>query len=137
MGGAAMIMLDTHSLIWFASAPQHLSQAALTAIERELAASRKILLSSISVWEICHLVQKGRVSFSVPLEEFVQTLNTVEEYQFAPVDNQVVYESHVLPGEFHQDPADRMIVATARLFDAVLVTKDQKIRDYGHLQTIW
>ncbi len=132
-----MIMLDTHALIWFASAPEFLSPTALQAIEGELAVSRKILLSSISLWEICHLVQKGRVSFSVSLEELVRTLNEVEEYEFAAVDNRVVYESHVLPGEFHQDPADRMIVATARLFEATLITKDQKIRDYQYVRTIW
>jgi PIN domain nuclease of toxin-antitoxin system len=57
--------------------------------------------------------------------------------RFAPVDVDISVKSVQLPGEFHKDPADRLIVATARKFAAPLVTKDLKIRAYAHVKTIW
>lgn len=54
-----------------------------------------------------------------------------------PVDNQIGYKSATLPGEFQKDPADRMIVATARRLAASLVTADEKIRQYPNVKTIW
>lgn len=132
-----MIVLDTHTLVWFASDPTKLSKAALAAIEAELKARKPILVSAISIWEICHLVLKKRLSFSVSLEKVIDTLTTTKEYKFIPVDHKIAYESCVLPGDFHPDPADRMIVATAKLLGATLVTKDQKIRGYKQVQSVW
>jgi len=132
-----MIILDTHALIWFASDPDQLSKTALQTIEAEIKAKRQILISCISIWEICQLVKKKRISFSVPLETLIDTLNQTKEYKFVSIDNKIVYESHVLPGEFHSDPADRMIVATARVLGATLVTKDQKIRAYKQVKSVW
>ncbi len=132
-----MILLDTHALIWFASDPDQLSEVALQTIEAEIKAKRQILISSISIWEICQLVSKKRISFSVPLEQLLDTLNQTKEYKFVSIDNKIAYESHILPGEFHSDPADRMIVATARVLGAKLVTKDQKIRNYKHVKSVW
>lgn len=132
-----MIILDTHALIWFASDPDKLSKTALQAIEAEIKAKRQILVSSISIWEICQLVSKKRIVFSVSLEQLLKTLDQTKEYKFISVDNKIAYESHILPGEFHADPADRMIVATARVLGAKLVTKDQKIRAYKQVQSVW
>jgi PIN domain nuclease of toxin-antitoxin system len=62
----------------------------------------------------------------------------IEALSFVPVDNEVAVKSIQLPGEFHKDPADRIIVATARKFAAPLVTVDDKIGDYPpHVRTIW
>ncbi len=57
--------------------------------------------------------------------------------QFIPVDNEIGIEAANLPGEFHKDPADRIIVATGRKFGAPVVTADEKIRAYPHVRTIW
>src|SRR5574340_1068965 len=65
------------------------------------------------------------------------SVGEIEAVRFVPVDNQVAVKSPELPGEFHKDPADRMIVATARRFAAPLVTADEKIRGYPHVKTIW
>lgn len=132
-----MIILDTHALIWFASDPAKLSKVALKAIETEIQAKTPIFISSISIWEICQLVQKKRIDFSIPLDQLIDTLNQTKEYKFISIDNKIAYESCVLPGQFHADPADRIIVATARVLGAKLVTKDQKIRRYKHVQSLW
>ena len=61
----------------------------------------------------------------------------IESVRFVPVDTEIATKSVTLPGEFHKDPTDRMIVATARKFGAPLVTKDEKIRAYAHVKTVW
>ncbi|MHB1675966.1 MAG: PIN domain-containing protein [Sulfuriferula sp.] len=65
------------------------------------------------------------------------TVAKIEAVRFLPVDIDITMKSVALPGEFHKDPADRMIVATARKLGAQLVTKDEKIRKYRHVKTIW
>ena len=57
--------------------------------------------------------------------------------RFVPVDNRIAIRSTRLQGSFHADPADRIIVATARSLGATLVTKDQKLRRYRHVETLW
>ena len=58
-------------------------------------------------------------------------------FEFVPFDNRIALRSNRLPGELHEDPADRAIIATALMLGAPLVSKDRKIRDYPHVETIW
>ncbi|MFZ4539882.1 type II toxin-antitoxin system VapC family toxin [Propionivibrio sp.] len=132
-----MIVLDTHALIWWASGDkEQLSAVALQAIERELEGGQ-IFVSSISAWELSMLVAKGRVALSMDVTEWLSWVGSIEVVSFVPVDNEVAVKSTELPGEFHKDPADRLIVATARKLGAPLVTADEKIRAYQHVRTIW
>lgn len=132
-----MIVLDTHTLIWWASGEtEQLSAAALQAIERELS-DGQIFISSISAWELSMLVAKGRIALSMDVAEWLSYVGNIEGVSFVPVDNEIAVKSTELPGEFHKDPADRLIVATARKFAAPLVTADEKIRTYPHVRTIW
>lgn len=132
-----MIVLDTHALLWWASGDRaKLSPAALSAIEAELA-DGQIIVSSISAWELAVLVAKGRVALSMDVEAWLQVVREIESIRFVPVDNEVAVKSVELPGEFHKDPADRMIVATARMLAAPLVTADEKIHAYPHVKAIW
>jgi PIN domain nuclease of toxin-antitoxin system len=71
------------------------------------------------------------------LREWLAIVSQVDNVRFIPVDNGIAVESESLPGEFHRDPADRMIVATARKLGAILVTMDEKIRNYPHVRTVW
>jgi PIN domain nuclease of toxin-antitoxin system len=64
-------------------------------------------------------------------------VSQVEAVSFVPVDNDIAVKSIELPGEFHKDPADRIIVATARKLGAPLVTVDDRIRSYPHVRTLW
>jgi len=75
--------------------------------------------------------------FSMDVENWLATVQQIPGVKFAPVDVDISVKSVQLPGEFHRDPADRLIVATARKYAAPLVTKDPKIRAYAHVKTIW
>ena len=132
-----MIVLDTHTLLWWASGDKgQLSEAAANAIEGELN-DGQILVSSISAWEVAMLVAKDRVALSMDVGEWLKVVGQIGVVSFVPVDNEVAVKSIQLPGVLHKDPADRIIVATARKFAAPLVTADDKIRDYPHVRTIW
>ncbi|MDB5832440.1 MAG: twitching motility protein PilT [Caballeronia sp.] len=131
-----MIILDTHTLIWWATNDAALSKRAKNAIEREQAGG-EIIVSAISAWEIAMLVERETVAFSMDVEDWLATVAQIPGVRFAPVDVDISVKSVQLPGEFHKDPADRLIVATARKFAAPLVTKDLKIRAYAHVKTIW
>lgn len=132
-----MIVLDTHVLLWWASGEHaSLSPAALRAIDAELEGGR-IAISSISAWELAMLVARDRVALSIDTGQWLALAGQVEAVEFVPVDNDIAVRSVELPGEFHKDPADRIIVATARNLGAPLVTADEKIRAYPHLRTIW
>lgn len=133
-----MIVLDTHALLWWVSGDSQLSQKALEAIENELQADDgEILVSAITAWEVALLVDKGRLSLSMNIDDWLDTAQEIEGVRFVPVDVATAVESTRLPGEFHKDPADRMIVALSRHFNAALITADDKITAYRHVRTIW
>lgn len=132
-----MIVIDTHVLVWWVSGQDNLlSPAAKHAIDQELAEG-DILVSSISAWEIATLVFKGRLVLTMDVSTWLDTVGQIESVRFIPVDNDLGVKSTGLPGEFHKDPADRIIVATARRYAASLVTADEKIIAYEHVKTIW
>lgn len=132
-----MIVLDTHALIWWVNGESKLSQPAKKAISKELKNDGELLISSITTWEISMLVNKGRLSLSMDLADWVATTAAIEGVRYIPVDNDVAMHSVDMPGEFHPDPADRMITALARQFNVPLVTADQRIRQYKFVKTIW
>ena len=132
-----MIVLDTHALLWWVSGDAALSKAAKATIGQELANGGQIIISSISAWEIAMLVERERLILSMDVESWLEAVAEIEFVRFHPVDVDIAVKSAGLPGEFHKDPADRMIVATARKLAVPLVTKDEKIRAYAHVKTIW
>jgi len=131
-----VIVLDTHALVWWATGDTSLSKKAKAAISRELGGG-EIVVSAISAWEIAMLVAREKLVLTMDVGSWLVTVGEIEAVRFVPVDVEIVTKSVALPGEFHNDPADRMIVATARKLAAPLVTKDAKIRNYTHVKTIW
>ena len=131
-----MIVLDTHALVWWVNGDVALSKKAKAAISQELAGG-KIIVSAISAWEIAMLVRQEKLVLSMDVDSWLATVAAIEAVRFLPLDVEVTVKSVDLPGEFHKDPADRMIVATARKLAVPLVTKDDKIRAYAHVKTIW
>jgi PIN domain nuclease of toxin-antitoxin system len=111
-----------------------LSAPARAAIEAERAAG-EIGICAITAWEIAMLVKHGRLVLAMDVEAWLNLVASL--VSLLPVDRNIAVKSVDLPGDFHKDPADRMIVATARHFGAALVTADEKIRDYPHLKTVW
>lgn len=131
-----MIVIDTHILVWWVSGDKSLSKSALKAINETLASDSEVIVSSISAWEISMLIEKGRLVLSMDVESWLDEVSQIDGVRFMPIDNEVGVKSTVLPGEFHKDPADRMIVATARKLAVALVTADDKIIEYEHVKTI-
>lgn len=136
MGRIGMIVLDTHALIWWVNGDKQLSAKAKKTIESELPGG-EVFVSAISAWEIAMLVAKGRLALTMDIDEWLETVASIEGVSFVPVKTDVAVQSVRLPGEFHPDPADRIIVALARHYSVSLVTADTKIRSYRHVKTIW
>ena len=131
-----MIVLDTHVWIWWAAEPQQLSEPARRAIEDAIE-RRQLYLSCISVWEIAMLADRGRLELTNAVDDWIAASHALPFLAFVPVDSRIALRAVRLPGSFHQDPADRMIVATALVLGARVVTKDERMRVYPHVSTIW
>jgi PIN domain nuclease of toxin-antitoxin system len=131
-----VILLDTHVWVWYLDNPDILSRNALSHLEHAKE-RRAVYVSSISVWEVCMLEKKGRISFSIPVKEWIQQSERLSFFNFIPVDNAIAEKSVSLDGGLHSDPADRIIIATALLRKYPLITKDAKIIDYEKVSAIW
>ena len=132
-----MIVLDTHVLVWWVNGGRELTTPAKQAIKQELSDTGEILISSITAWEIALLVDKERLSLTMNIDDWFVVVGKIEGVHFVPLDNDLAIQSVTLPGEFHKDPADRMITALARRHSIPLITADTKIRGYRHVKTIW
>lgn len=131
-----MILLDTHILIWWVTGDSNqLSSTAVNAIEHELV-NGEIIISSITAWEIAMLVDKNRLVLSMDVSTWLETIAQIERVRFYAIDNEIAVKSTQLPDHFHKDPADRMIVATARKLGCTLITADEKILHYRHVKTL-
>lgn len=133
-----MIVLDTHVLLWWLNGDSAVSSRARGAIRREQEDDNGlILVSAISAWEIAMLVKKERLSLTMDVADWLGVAAETERLRFQPLDTELLVQSTRLPGKFHNDPADRMVVALARHLNAPLVTSDQRIRAYKHVRTLW
>lgn len=124
MSGAPL--LDTHAWIWWLDRDRRLGRSTIEALDR-LPADSRPWLSDISLWEVATLVERGRLSFSVPLEDWLDAAVHPRTVRVAPISAAVASAITALPATFHRDPADRVIVATCRVLGAPLVTKDRLI----------
>lgn len=130
-------MLDTHTLVWWVTGDSQLSTAAGAAIAKEQQDAGQILVSAITPWEIAMLVQKGRMALAMDLDEWLTAVEGLDALQMVPISSRVAVQSVQLPGNFHRDPADRLIVALAREVNAPLITADEKIHAYPHVRWLW
>ncbi len=130
------ILLDTHVLVWWVSGCHRLPARVLRTIEHCLEEA-EVLVSAITAWEISMLIEKGRLLLGMDVECWLDTVSGNEGLRFVPVNREIAIKSTLLPGNFHKDPADRMIVATARSLGIPLVTADEKILSWPHVRTLW
>jgi PIN domain nuclease of toxin-antitoxin system len=131
-----VILLDTHVWVWWVDGTTALSAAAQRAIDGAVT-SGDLGVSSISTWEVALLVKKGRLRLAMDVEDWVARSEALPFIQFVPVDNHIAVRSVLLSSPLHDDPADRIIVATALALGASLVTKDERLRKLRPLKTIW
>lgn len=132
-----MIVLDTHVLVWWVNDGKKLSISARQYIKNCEKKEGSILVSSISVWEIAMLIDKGRIQLSMEMDAWLKEIGKIKTIHFVPVDNDIAIKATQLPGQFHKDPADRMIVSLARQFALPLLTADEKILHYPHVKGVW
>ena len=132
-----MILLDTHAWVWWVSDPERLPPPARAAIGDSLDAGHPVRVSSISVWEVAMLVQRGRLELTMDLGDWIAHAEAAPEIAFVPVDNRVAAGAVALDDFAHRDPADRIIVATALHLGATLITADARLRDYAPVATVW
>jgi PIN domain nuclease of toxin-antitoxin system len=131
-----VIVLDTHVWVWWVSHAVALPGRVRKLIERHLDA-REVYVSSISIWEVALLVRRGRLELSMDVGDWVAKAEALPLLRFVPVDNGIALRSVLLPPPVHNDRADRIIVATALQLGATLITKDEKLRGYPHVRTVW
>lgn len=131
-----MIVLDTHAWVWFVGAPDRLSRPARTAIQGALG-DASIHVSSISCWEVALLVKKGRLELTMDVDEWVDRAASLAFLRFVPVDHRIAVRAVQLAAPLHDDPADRIIVATALSLGATLITRDRRLRRYRAVRTVW
>lgn len=121
------VLLDTHIWLWWLTAESPLSARERGALD-EMAASGEVCLSAVSLWESQMLHEKGRLVLPMPFEEWLPQAADEAVVAVAPLDLDVVLALDRLPASFHGDPADRIIVATARARQLPLATRDRGIR---------
>jgi PIN domain nuclease of toxin-antitoxin system len=136
LGDVEVIVLDTHTLLWWVNDPTTLSRPAQKVIDAAVK-SQSVHVSCISSWEIAMLVERGRLRLALDVRDWICRCELLPFLTFVSVSNAIAIESVRLPDFPHADPADRIIAATALSLGAVLVTKDDKLRTYPHLKTIW
>ena len=129
-------LLDTHTWIWWYMHPQKLSRKVTNLIE-DTNSYDELLLSAISPWEFCKLLEKGRIAISCNPEDWLNAAFDLPKLRLINLTPVLAYRSTVLPPPFHDDPADQMIVATARQENAVILTKDRNILKYEHVKSLW
>lgn len=126
------LLLDTHIWIWLSFGTPGVFSPAM---QNRLGLSDRanpLHVSFISAWEVAMLGVKGRLNLEMPTQTWIeQSLSHPAMRLLALDDPAIAVECNELPGDFHADPADRLLVATARIGGYSLVTRDQKILDYG------
>ena len=129
-----MTLLDTHIWVWWVHDETH-----LTAMQRKWLTENEphgLGVSVISCWEIAKLVEYKRLILPCPISDWFDQALAYPGVRLLDLTPQIALASTQLPGGFHRDPADQMIVATARVHDCPLLTADAKLLSYAHVKTL-
>lgn len=126
------VLLDTHVWIWTQEEPERLGPRTTRLLVGE---AHENWVCPISTLEIARLVAMGAVQLSIPLAQWIAQSMTELSAQTISVSHDVALEAYALPGTFHRDPADRLLVAATRRNGLTLVTADGRILAYPHVRT--
>lgn len=127
------LLLDTHVWMWAAEDPRRLGPKLRALLENE---HRERSVSAVSTLEIARLVWSGDIVLQIPLADWVATSLADLRADSLPVTDEIAIEAYRLPEPFHRDPADRVIVASARLHQLTIATADERILDWSHVSTV-
>lgn len=129
-----MILIDTHIWVWWVT-----NSSALTAFYRSFLEDERegnVAISIIFCWEVAKLSEKGKLQLRIPVDLWLEQALNGSKVSIIPLDIKIIVNSTKLPGNFHKDPADQLIVATARALNIELLTADSKILKYPHVKKI-
>ncbi|ETX09190.1 MAG: twitching motility protein PilT [Candidatus Entotheonella gemina] len=129
-----MMLPDTHIWLWWIHDPSQLTQLQVDSLHQH--ENDVIGVSIFSCWEIAKLVQLQRLDLPRSLREWITLALGYPGIRLFQLTPDIVIESTQLPGMFHRDPADQIIVVTARVHGCPLVTSDRKISQYPYVETI-
>lgn len=130
-GGPLRLLLDTHILVWWLIAPARLSAAQTRALDLDREVDERLGVAATTLWEIAKLVEHRRLTFDDPIELVLDRIERNPSLSLLPLDARVALESTRLGDRMPGDPADQLIVATARVHGLRLVTADERIRRSG------
>ena len=128
------ILLDTCTILWAVSQPEKITPEACELILRE---DSQVCVSAISCAEIAMASERGRIELDRHWKIWFRHYISVNDWKCFAINLQIIEETYSLPEPFHRDPADRIIVATARIHSCNLITADKKILEFPHVNTTW
>lgn len=128
-----MILLDTHALLFWTLEPEKLGEQAENSINR----TSRIGVHVISCFEIAILVEKDKIELARPVDEWIADALSHPKIEVIPLTVTAAVKCTQLPGDFHQDPVDRMLAATCLQDNLPLISKDRLIKQWGYITTIW
>jgi PIN domain nuclease of toxin-antitoxin system len=129
-----MIILDTHIWVWHVQGDRRLTTDYAAVIGQH--ESTGLGVNVISLWEIAKAVERGKLSIPVPVDDWLTLALSYPVIKLLPPLPRIAVESTRLPGIFHKDPADQIIVVAARIYNCPLVTFDKKILSYPHVKLL-
>ena len=127
-------ILDTCVLIRLLDSPEKISATAISAMNDDNSTTMGV--ASISLWEVARKESLGNLILSIPANDWLKEITSNSALSVLHISDQIAWDSCHLPDEFHRDPADRIIVATARILKVTLVTSDRRILQYPHVETL-
>ena len=130
-----MILVDTHVVVWLAFDQDKISKKAKIAIDKARMNAEGLAISDITLLELATLVSKGRIFLNISLESFLQEVES--RFVVLPISGRACARARALPATYPNDPADRIIGATALVEGLSLLTADREIRRSRAVQTIW
>jgi PIN domain nuclease of toxin-antitoxin system len=126
-----VILIDTHIWLWWANDSPQLTTRHKRSLLQNV--SSGIGVSVFSCWEVSMLDKKGKLTLTKPIQDWTREALTLPGVQIIGFTPEIAIESNRLPGTFHRDPADQILVATARVQNFPLLTEDAKILAYSHV----
>ena len=128
------VILDTCAIIWSVAEPERLSQYARTILTKE---ATEVYISPISCAEVACAAERGRIQLDRHWRLWFRHYIGLNGWSIFDIDLLTIEEAYSLPEPFHRDPADRIIIASARRLGCPIITADKKLIDYPHAETIW